>query len=69
MSSSGILTFSPGDKVGDCQLINVTIIEDLRLELNESFSVVLSNLARDASVVTINQADASVLIVDNDGML
>ncbi len=44
-------------------------MDDLRLEFNESFSVVLSNTEADALVVSIAQANTRVMILDNDRKL
>ena len=64
-----LLSFEPGDLIGDCRDIDIVILDDLRLELTESVSVVLSSTETDAAVVTIIQSDAVVLILDDDRKL
>lgn len=60
------MVFRPGDSIGQCQFINLTIIDDLRLELMESLSVMLLTTDDDAAVVKILQSDTEVQILDND---
>ena len=60
-STSGITTFTPG---ANQQTINIPIINDLRLEDNETFTVQLTNAP---ARVTLDPAQATVTILDDDG--
>ena len=60
-STSGTLTFGPGALQ---QTITIPIINDLRVELNETFNVQLMNAPLS---ITLNPAQATVTIIDDDG--
>ena len=60
-STSGTITFGPGTVE---QNITIPIINDLRLELDETFTVQLMN---PPPRVTLNPAQATVTIIDDDG--
>lgn len=65
MMSEGELVFSNVDHVNSCQFINIGLVDDLRLEMNEMFSVELFG-TQDSSVVTLTQTMTNVIIIDND---
>jgi gliding motility-associated-like protein len=60
---SGTLTFDGND--GEIQSITVPITDDNLIEVTENFVVDLSNLSTD--LIGINEAQANVNIIDNDG--
>ena len=59
------LTFGPGITE---QRVNITIIDDIRLEHDEQFDSFVSLTVAD-SAVTLSPDQASITIIDDDSML
>jgi len=59
------LTFSIGADLG-CRFIELVLIDDDRLENDESFSVELFGTENDTLVVSLTQSLTTVTITDND---
>ena len=67
-ASRNALTFLPDTINGDIMCLNISIIDDNRVEYNETFSITLTV---DNPLDTINggsTAIAEVTILDNDGI-
>ena len=60
-----VVHFDSLNNVGACSLINLTIIDDLRLEENESLLVEIISIDPEL-FVDVAQSSTSVLIIDND---
>ena len=61
-----VATFDGSSTVSDCSYINVTILEDLRLEEDEVLTVNLLGTVPAAPAVLLTRASTSVIISDND---
>ena len=60
-----VVHFDSLNNVESCSLINLTIIDDLRLEENESLLVEIISIDPEL-FVDVAQSSTSVLIIDND---
>lgn len=59
-------TFSDGDVSGDTVCIDVTIMEDMLVECEHSFSVLLNLVTANRNIMSGNR-ETEVTITDNDG--
>lgn len=61
-----VVHFDSSNNVEACSLINITIIDDLRLEENEYLFVEILKTDPGSPFVVVTQSSTSVLIIDND---
>ena len=67
-SPMGIYTFTPDNSVdgNDCISIDIAITDDLRLELNETFTAIISETEIDRLIVNFTEPVTTVTINDDD---
>ena len=58
-------TFLNGSMAGDMECVSVTITDDSALELDETFTVILTT---SEPAVTLSNDTATITITDNDGL-
>ena len=61
-----LVNFDPSNNMKACSFINLTIIDDLRLEGNEYLFVEILRTDPESPFVVVTQSSTSILIIDND---